>query len=407
MSVATPASLRRGACPGLSVPMPTGDGLLARLMPIGTISLDAMSGLCAAARRHGNGVIEITSRGSIQVRGLSEASAPAFADAVAELGIAAHDGVPVIADPLAGLDPNEVVDATALAAELRARLAIESFVPRLSPKVSVAIDGGGALHLDALAADVRLQAVAAPDGARVRVALGGDAASAVPLRTVALSEAIDTVAALLEKIASHGPSARGHDVAGAGAHASPARIAADPIGVFRMHDGRVAVGIGFPFGHSDFGTLATLVHAARDVDAFGLRTSPGRALLVLGIADDLIAQFVCTARSLGFIVARDDPRRRVVACAGAPVCAAAKIPARALAPQIAASSATLIGAHEVIHVSGCAKGCAHHGPAALTAIGRGGGCELLVGDAPAGSCAVENLPDRLAALAANRSARHG
>ena len=59
----------RGACPGLSAPMPTGDGLLVRLLPIGTISLDAFTVLGAAARAHGNGVIEITARGSIQSAG--------------------------------------------------------------------------------------------------------------------------------------------------------------------------------------------------------------------------------------------------------------------------------------------------------------------------------------------------
>ena len=75
-----PAPSRRGACPGLSAPMATGDGLLARFRPDGTISLDAMAGLCDAARAHGNGIIEITSRGSIQVRGLTDAAT--FADAV-------------------------------------------------------------------------------------------------------------------------------------------------------------------------------------------------------------------------------------------------------------------------------------------------------------------------------------
>ena len=57
---------RRGECPSLIAPMPTGDGLLARITPTGaTIPLAAMAGLCAAARRHGNGIIEVTSRGSI------------------------------------------------------------------------------------------------------------------------------------------------------------------------------------------------------------------------------------------------------------------------------------------------------------------------------------------------------
>ena len=34
---------RRGACPGLSAPMPTGDGLLVRLMPTAPVPLDAFT----------------------------------------------------------------------------------------------------------------------------------------------------------------------------------------------------------------------------------------------------------------------------------------------------------------------------------------------------------------------------
>jgi len=47
---------RRGACPGLSAPMPTGDGLLVRLLPTGTIPLAAFTaatGPGAAFRRLG------------------------------------------------------------------------------------------------------------------------------------------------------------------------------------------------------------------------------------------------------------------------------------------------------------------------------------------------------------------
>ena len=115
--------VRRGACPGLSAPMPTGDGLLVRLHPIGTIPLAAFAELCRAARRHGNGVIEITSRGSIQVRGLSNETAPQFAADIAALDIAADDGVPIVCNPLAGIDAEEIFDSAALAAELRRALA--------------------------------------------------------------------------------------------------------------------------------------------------------------------------------------------------------------------------------------------------------------------------------------------
>src|SRR5262249_32139100 len=106
--------LRRGICPGLSRPLPTGDGLLVRILPIGTTALEDFAALCAAARSHGNGIIEVTARGSIQVRGLSAESAPRFAEAMAALGIAADDGVPILCNPLAGLEVAEIFDSAAL-----------------------------------------------------------------------------------------------------------------------------------------------------------------------------------------------------------------------------------------------------------------------------------------------------
>src|SRR5262249_11847793 len=160
--------------------------------------------------RHGNGIIEITSRGSIQVRGLTPASAPAFADAIAELGIAAHDGVPIICDPLAGHDPHALMDARALARQLRS--ALDSRGVSLHPKISIAIDGGGSLHLDALAADIRLRALPPRDSRRLHVAIGGDAASAMPVGTIARADAVETVLRLLREIAAHGLEARARDV---------------------------------------------------------------------------------------------------------------------------------------------------------------------------------------------------
>ena len=59
-------TLARGACPCLAEPMETGDGLLARIVPTGLIPIDAFAALCAAARTHGNGQMEITARGSLQ-----------------------------------------------------------------------------------------------------------------------------------------------------------------------------------------------------------------------------------------------------------------------------------------------------------------------------------------------------
>ncbi len=411
---------RRGACPGLSAPMPTGDGLLVRLYPIGTIPLAAFAELCRAARRHGNGVIEITSRGSIQVRGLSDVSAPRFAADVAALGIAADDGIPVLADALAGIGEREIFDAGALAAALRRVLAQRAMAARLSPKVSVAIDGGGVLGLEAIAADIRLCAQAHDGNVGLAVAVGGDDASAAPLGLVALADGIETALKLLAVIAQRGRDQRARNiVANEGASVFRAAISSlfisGPeldarlrgneriIGTYRLRDGSLACGIGLAFGHSDAAALEQLADAAKNAGADGFRTAPERALIAVGLPPRAASAFAAAAENLGFIVRADDPRRSVVACAGAPICAFAHIAARALAPLVAEQISPHSDGAVTVHISGCAKGCAQAAPATLTVVGTPGGCALVADgaarDTPFTVVATNELPMAIARFA--------
>jgi precorrin-3B synthase len=428
---------RRGTCPGLSVPMPTGDGLLVRLLPIGTIPLDAFAGLCVAARTHGNGGIEVTSRGSVQIRGLTPASAPRFAAAVAALGIAADVGVPVLTNPLAGIDAGEICDAGLLAAKLRNALAAASIAARLAPKVSVVIDGGPR-DLDALEADVRLCAEALDGDAALRVSVGGDGASAVELGTVTPAHGEEAAVRMLDVIARHGRNARARDVlATEGAapfldalssHPALCRAStSDPLGEIKdaagrhkfghggngvrheaigthsLRDGSLACGIGLSFGHADAQTLESVIEAAAAASAIGVRAAPSRVLMIIGLTPETAPSFILAADGLGFIVRADDPRRRVVACAGAPVCASAHIAARAMAPLIAAAAGRLVRRGLTVHVSGCAKGCAHPAPAALTIVGHAGGCALIAngraGDRPDDIVPTSDLSEAVARAA--------
>jgi precorrin-3B synthase len=405
--------------------MPTGDGLLVRLYPTGTISLAAFAALCAAARRHGNGVIEVTSRGSIQVRGLSERSAPDFAADIAALDIAAADGVPVLADVLSGIGAEEMFDAGALAADLRRALAQRAISTRLSPKVSVAIDGGGAIGLAAVAADIRLGAQARDGNVALHIAVGGDESRAAPVGTVALSDGVRTAVRLLDVIAQRGREQRARNIVAAeGASVFRSAISdllisdpvldsrlrgngrkmVSPIGAHALRDGSLACGIGLAFGHSDATVLEQLADAASDAGASGFRAAASRTFTTIGLTAEAAPDFVIAANKLGFITRADDPRRRVIACAGAPVCASAHIASRALAPRIAKE------AECTIHISGCAKGCAHAGPVALTIVGTADGCALIgngsARDAPFAVVPTGELPAAIAAFAKKREAGH-
>ncbi|TIM04408.1 MAG: precorrin-3B synthase, partial [Mesorhizobium sp.] len=204
---------RRGACPALSAPMQTGDGLLVRLNPVaGGLSPKSLVGLGESASRHGNGIMEVTARGSLQIRGLTPASARLLAMEVDALGIAVRTGVPVETGPLAGLDPQEIADPRPLAERIRAAIEEAGFPPRFGPKVSVIVDGGGQLAMDAVTADVRLVATRMDAAIQWKMSVAGDGQNAKPLVIVEEDAARDIAIAILRMVAEKGREAHARDL---------------------------------------------------------------------------------------------------------------------------------------------------------------------------------------------------
>jgi precorrin-3B synthase len=396
--------MRRGACPGISDPMSTGDGLLVRLMPSAPIPLDAFVALCEASQAHGNGIMEVTQRGSLQVRGLSPASAPVFARTAIALGLGAEGGPPILTSPLLGLDAQERVDLRSLVTALRTELTDHTEIASIGPKVSVLIDGGSALHLDNVPADLRLQVSAA---VRFHVSIAGNAAAATSLGWAEPHQALEVIVHVLATIANRGAGARARDFANsADAYAlrtslasvltddppPPPRPPAEPIGTHRLNNGRLARGVALAFGYAEAPMLKRFAQAAVHCGATSIRPAPGRALLAIGLSAAAAAELAAAAMVEGLIVQPDDARRYVVACAGAPTCGSAMLATRQLAPHIAEAAKPFLDGSITIHVSGCAKGCAHPGAAALTLVGPD---RLVVqgcaGDTPHGTTSATNF----------------
>lgn len=424
-------AMRRGACPGLSAPMPTGDGLLVRFYPTATMPLDALTALFHAGAACGNGIVEITARGSIQFRGLNAVSAPRFADRVAALGIAASDGTPVLTDRLSGIAADEIYDATALAAELRRAIAAEDLTGQMAPKTSVIIGGGSALSLNALAADLRLDPLNMHRGVMLRIAVGGDRPGAALVGLVPPEHGLEAALRILRVLARRGRETRARDVirtegvgsfqAALGRLISAGHEADDleaansrsmeesvTIGQHRLNDDTLAIGFALAFGQCDVAALEQLVDAIRTAGGVGLRAASERALLAIGIPQRHVAGFVAAAERLGFIVAPDDERLRVIACPGAPACATAVIAARALAPRLAQIIGTDAAKDFTLHITGCIKGCAHPSAAPLTIVGTAQGCALIADgtarDRAVATVAVADLPDAVTAFLRERGA---
>jgi precorrin-3B synthase len=412
--------------------MESGDGLIVRLkLTGGILPLDLAMKIADWSSRFGNGEIDLTARANLQIRGVTDATLPGLQDAIAEAGLLDDnpDGEAirnVIASPLAGLDPDAVLDIRPVVAALEAQLANDTSLYALPAKFCVAVDDGGRFGLGDVRADVRFEAVAGPafairlDGA-LDDALGPCRPDDVPDVAAGLAGAF---------LARQGDARRMRDLVGrigvAGvanglglAHNSKAppplrgRSAMQSIdgwGVqvplsrshrpgagstphldLRSHlplkrEG-VVIEVGLPFGRISGGNLEYFAKQTASVGATELRLALWRAILVACPSKDAATHLAQTLTPEAFILDPTDPRRRVAACVGAPACQRATTSVRADAGRFA----PLLAETQFLHLSGCAKGCAHPRPAPVTLVGNDGRYDLICDGAPSDSPGRQGL----------------
>jgi precorrin-3B synthase len=150
---------------------------------------------------------------------------------------------------------------------------------------------------------------------------------------------------------------------------------------------RGKLGVGLPYGRISANNLKHLAQQAAKAGATELRLTPRRMILIPCPSVEATEQLARTLPPDAFILDPADPRRRVAACVGAPACQNATTAVRDDGGRLA----PLVGEHGFLHVSGCAKGCAHPRPAAVTLVGNDGLYDLVRGGAPADAPTLRGL----------------
>ncbi len=401
---------RRGACPSLLQPMQTGDGLLARLdTGFRILTLQQFKAILQGALKHGNGLVEITGRGNLQLRGLTTGSANALAVIIGKLGLQS-ESLPIAIGPLAGIDRDEIANPVPVAANIQNAVS-PALRAGLAPKTSIVVDGGGQLSIDNIGADIRLSAIADSGSARWHVAVGGDAHTATPVCLVDQPDIVPVVTELLTRIASAGPSARGRDLD----HGTIADLIettvkprtahrkTSPVGTFAETNGLTAIGLGLPFGAIDAKKLIGFIEALQAMKIASVRPAPGRALLFTGMDGAAVAKLVEIAGNFGLVTDPGDPRLAISACIGAPRCGSAEIDTRKLAGDISAKAAPLLDGSFTLHISGCAKRCADTAGPKVSIIGQPDGCDLIGEFGPTNGetakTSAQDLPEHFGTLA--------
>ncbi|MEK8169163.1 hypothetical protein NKH77_03130 [Streptomyces sp. M19] len=173
-------------CPGALRLHAADDGALARIrVPGGVLTARQVEVIGRAAEELGDGAVDITSRGNLQVRGLAPDRGADLAARLRAAGLLPsdrHDRIRnVVASPLCGLDGRGHADVQAWAAELDAALCADDpaagpELAELSGRFLFALDDGRG-DVAALGADVTL--LARPGG-RALLVLGGPGPAGAP-----------------------------------------------------------------------------------------------------------------------------------------------------------------------------------------------------------------------------------
>nr|WP_228386146.1 nitrite/sulfite reductase [Streptomyces katsurahamanus] len=155
------------ACPGALRLHTADDGALARVrVPGGVLAADQADALAAAAEQLGDGVLHLTSRGNVQLRGLGAGCGGELAEALGSAGLLPsrhHERVRnIVVSPLTGLDGRGERDVRPWLRELDGLLCASDAARALSGRFLFALDDGRG-DVAALGADVVLRAAAGGD----------------------------------------------------------------------------------------------------------------------------------------------------------------------------------------------------------------------------------------------------
>lgn len=349
---------RSGAdrCPGVLRPFSADDGAIIRVrVPGGRITAQTLAGLSAVAAEFGAPLLQLTSRGNIQLRGLPDPLPPELTSRIADLGLLpspTHERVRnILAAPLAP-------QLTPLVAELDAGLRADAELAGLPGRFLWAIsDATGAILTESY--DVAFQQVSDHEGL---VLVGNHAVG------VSLADAVPTMLDRARRFLAHRADERTWNVRDlppeSPVFAGMSPNAVDPAPPLLPGPVGADLVVGVPLGMVRTSQVAGLTSLGDE-----LVLTPWRSFVVPGGA--FLAPVL---RSLGLATDPDSPWARVSACIGAPYCRRTDVHTLDLAT---AASKHVHGPGPKVHVVGCERRCGEPSTDHLTIVAPNGLDDVL------------------------------
>lgn len=418
---AGPVRERGDACPGALRLHAADDGALARIrLPGGVLTSRQASLLADLAETLGDGHLDLTSRGNVQLRGLPADCGGLLAERLRLHGLLPsdrHDRIRnVAASPLCGLDgfsPDSAsgsegapADVQAWARELDGLLCADDgaeALTDLSGRFLFGLDDGRG-DIVALRPDVTLIASGAGraglcfgttgPGLRVAAADAPRAAVLAAAEFLAVREASGSTAWRVRELA---PGAR-PTAARLAERLTEAGIASTPLpglrlppgeppvpGVVTGPDGTSALSVTAPLGRLTAAQWRLAVRMATKEGDWTIRVTPWRGLVLPGFPAEEAPRLLADLADSGFVTSAESAWHRAGACAGRPGCAKSLADVRADAAACLASGQAAGATALPVYWSGCERRCGHPGGGPwVDVLATGDGYRVTVRDESGG-----------------------
>jgi precorrin-3B synthase len=361
----------RDACPGALQLHQAADGALARVrLPGGVISPGQLETLAHAATQFGSPAMELTSRGNIQLRTVTDTAA--VAEMVAAAGLLpsqTHERVRnIVASPLSGRVAG-TTDIRELVTELDEAIQSEPRLAELPGRFMFGVDDGRG-DISGLAADAGAHFLGEATAALVLA--GRD--TGVRLNKPDIVPAL--VAVATQFAATHGKAWRVTELtdtaplleqftptAAPGATWPP--VTRPPVGWLPQDDGRIALGAAVPLGVLQ----ARVAEFLAAINA-PMAVTPWRSVLVFDLDEGVADTALRVLAPMGLVFDERSPWLSVSACTGSPGCEHSAADVRADATAALSDPAD---GHR--HFVGCDRACGSP-PSGQVLVASGDGYQL-------------------------------
>jgi precorrin-3B synthase len=325
------------------------DGALARVrLPGGMLSAAQLAVLASVSIRFGSATLELTARGNMQIRDITDTTA--VGEAVADAGLLpspTHERVRnIVSSPLSGRVGGRA-DVRGSVSELDAAIQAEPVLASLPGRFWFSIDDGRG-DVSGLGADVGVHLL---DEVAALLLAGRDTGVRLSLYDVVSK----MVAVAVRFVEIRGNAWRVIELADPRDLLSEvelgsrfAAVTTPPVGWIQQDDGRIALGAVVPLG-----ILSARVAEYLAVIGAPLVVTPWRSVLVCDLDSTVANRARRVLAPLGLVFDEASPWLLVSACVGSPSCAHSAADVRA-----DAAAAARAGKPEVRrHLVGCERAC--------------------------------------------------